>query len=458
MNQSFSDDLASQPRTIKAGGGRRWIHPAPVHGKFARLRLLSSVVLLAVLIVTPWVEVGGLPFIRLSFLAPSFFLFGHAILIYEFYHFVLLALLLVVTLFGVSALWGRVWCGYACPQTVFVEQLFGRIETLIEGPAAKRILAEGKPLTAARVARKALKQLAFVTVSAGFAFSLVAWFTGPREIFEGSAPGVHTAVLLLTALAWFDGAYWREQFCHIVCPYGRFQSIMQDRATRTIGYDARRGEPRGKGKHREQLGDCIDCGLCVRVCPSGIDIRQGASQLECIACTKCIDACDGVMTQTGKTPGLIRYDAVAMFSPDAPAKPPRIFRRRLVAYAGIWLLLCGVGIARFVNRAPFHAKVLSAVGSAPYFLDGDRVKNLLALKVGNQSDGVETYEVTVEPAEARIESPASCGPLPTGSEGTYPLLISAPRSMSGKTLILRVRPLGGGEERVFHREFVGPDA
>jgi cytochrome c oxidase accessory protein FixG len=323
--------IPDQPRTIKRGGGRQWLHPTRVKGRYQTLRTISTIALLAFMFAAPWLTIGGLPFIRLSFLAESFYLLGQPILIYEFYHFVQLALLLVVTLFLASAYFGRIWCGYACPQTIFIEQIFERIQTLIEGPAAHRIATQNAPMTTARLLRKIVKQAAFLAVSAAFGFNLVAIFVGPENIFASTA--AVTVALLLTALAWFDSAYWREQFCHIACPYARFQSVMQDLNTRTIGYDAKRGEPRRKGKQRDGAGDCIDCGLCTRVCPSGIDIRQGASQLECTGCARCVDACDNVMATIKKPSGLIRYDKLHVFeSPSQkssevpPSKRPRRLR------------------------------------------------------------------------------------------------------------------------------------
>jgi cytochrome c oxidase accessory protein FixG len=447
----------SQPTTIAQGGARRWIHAAATHGRFTRLRIVSSATLLALFYATPWLEVGGLPVLRLSFLDGAFVMFGQRILIYEFHHFVLLALLLVLTLFAASALLGRVWCGYACPQTIFVEQILGRIESLFEGPAATRIAAQGKPLTLARALRKLGKQVAFLAVSASFAFTLVALFTGPWTLLEAPSRGSMIALCTLTALAWFDGAYWREQFCHIVCPYGRFQSVMQDAATRTIGYDAARGEPRRRGKSRDGAGDCIDCGLCVRVCPSGIDIRQGAHQLECIGCAKCVDACDDVMKNVGKAPGLIRYDAVAMFTPEPPLRRPPMLRPRIIVYGAIWILLFSVGLFGFLTRDRFHVSLLSPRGAAPYVVSGGRLKNIVLLKVGNQSNEPLAFGLALTGAPGvAIESGTRFGPVAPGEEASFPVLISAPLEAAGVEVTLELTTAGIPDVKRLSRRLVGP--
>lgn len=478
MNQASINDDGSRPRTIKEGGRRQWIHAANVSGRYAKLRLVSSSLLLLLFFAAPWLSLDGAPLLRLSFLSSSFVMFGQHILIYEFHHFALLALLLVITLFLASAALGRIWCGYACPQTVFIEQILGRIETLCEGPAAHRIAMEGKPLTAGRVTRKIIKQLLYLTVSLAFSLTLVAIFTGPELLFSEWQRGAWTAVLFFTALAWFDGAYWREQFCHMVCPYGRLQSVMQDSATRTIGYDQRRGEPRRRGKDRQGAGDCIDCGRCTRVCPSGIDIRAGAHQIECIGCARCIDACDAVMDNLGLSRGLVRYDAALFFVADqhhidgaSKLARPAVWRPRIAVYTCLWLTLCGFGIYEFVTRAPFHVLLLSTPNGLPYVVEGERLKNLLSLKIGNQSRKAATYEISLLPiaktaessanfehdvASWRIESPLRIGPVPIGKEVTMPVLISAPRAASGASFRLEVRTLEGDHSTAVDRRILGP--
>lgn len=455
-----------QPSTIAPGGGRRWIFPTEIHGYWQSLRRLSSLILLVFLYSVPWLKVNGEPFLRLSFLSTSFVMFGSPILMHEFYHFVFLALLMVMTLFIASAIIGRVWCGFACPQTIFIEQILGRIDRFFEGSAAKRQLDSKKPWTFQRVIRRIGKLAVYALVSFSFAFTLVALFTGPEVILQFKSTTVTTVVTLLTLLAWFDAAYWREQFCHIVCPYARFQGVMQDAATRTIGYDVRRGEPRAahkKQKDSEQKsGDCIDCGLCVRVCPSGIDIRQGATQQECIACARCIDACDGIMTNVGRPKGLIRYDALAVFEPsDQVPKRPAMMRPRVLMYGAIWMFLFVFGLYQFLQRQSFHAQVLGAGGAKPWFVEGDRIKNLLSLKIGNQSTTADMFTIAVQSKgdaiAMQMESPSRLGPVLPGQELSIPLLITVQGTVHPQIEeSIVITSQNTGEQQVIVRKFVVP--
>lgn len=463
------DHIPDQPNTIGRGGRRKWIFPTEIQGKWQRLRLCSSGILLLILYATPWIKINNVPFIRLSFLSSSFILFGSHILMREFYHFALLALLLVLTLFIASTVIGRVWCGYACPQTVFIEQILGRVDRFFEGPAAKRKLNSQKPWTVELIVRRIAKLSVYALISFSFSFTLVAIFTGPEALLENGFHGGQWAVAVLTMIALFDAVYWREQFCHIACPYARFQGVMQDYATRTIGYDQSRGEPRSRLKHKHsdssdrdnKAGDCIDCGLCVRVCPSGIDIRQGATQLECIACARCVDACDVIMKNTGRPPGLIRYDALTVFeTTDHPAKA-NILRPRVLIYASAWLLICGVGMWQFIHRHSFHVQILGTSGGRPWFVEGDRIKNLMSLKVGNQAAVPDRFEIeltgTTADFHVKIESPHVIGPIMPGEELTIPLLISADRQiMTSPDESITIRSQSSGMSQTIKRHFVGP--
>ena len=206
---SESNDLACQPNTIGRDGKRKWIYAVHPKGRWQVLRNFATLLLLILFYGTPWLTLNDVPFIRLSFLSSSFILFGNYILPHEIFHFVLLALLLVVTLFFASALIGRAWCGYACPQTIFIEQILGRIENFVEGSPAKRMLHDSKDLTLNIVLRKVIKHALFILVSLSFAFTLVAYFTGPEMLLGGTSPAALWAIGILTVIAWFNGGYWR---------------------------------------------------------------------------------------------------------------------------------------------------------------------------------------------------------------------------------------------------------
>jgi cytochrome c oxidase accessory protein FixG len=489
-NQIHSFEVPDQPLTIVQGGYRRWIFPQQISGKYQTLRNVSSVILLLILYSAPWLKIGGMPFIKLSFLSSSFVMFGSPILIYEFYHFGFLALLLVLTLFIASALWGRVWCGYACPQTVFIEQILGRIDEWIEGPSTKRVLAYGKPLTFERAVRKVLKQLTYGLVSFSFAFTFAAIFVGTDHLIQLESRGAWIAVALLTGLAWFNASFMREQFCHIICPYGRFQGVMQDQNSITIGYDYQRGEPRGRRASGSDItskkGDCIDCGLCKRVCPSGIDIRQGATQQECIACARCVDACDSVMMTLGRDPGLIRYDELRHFgsqSNDQPtpaqkstlnstlisasrtpsARASLLGRPRILIYSVAWVTLFSVGLYQFIYRSTFHVRVVPLPTSTPWIDDGQSITNIFALKIGNQSRDVSSYEIELDDSMIKagtlIQSTPSLKLLTPGDVKTLPVSITAPKGVKhGTRYQIKVRNPSTNDVLIVEKQWSAPSS
>ena len=443
-------------------GGRRYVYPADVRGRFTRLRQRLFLVLLGVYLLLPWISINGRPAVFIDISARSFFLFGKVFNAQDFYYVFFLLSGIGFALIMLAALLGRIWCGYACPQTVLLEGVFRPLERLIEGPASQREALSRAPWTAEKVARKALKHAVYVVFSLVIAHLFLAYFVSLPALFRmmRQSPLQNWTAFLwglsLSVVVYLNFFWFREQLCLIVCPYGRLQSVMQDRDTVVIGYDARRGEPRGK-VHDDQAGDCVDCRRCVAVCPTGIDIRNGL-QMECIGCAGCIDACDEIMGKLARPRGLIRYDSERGLT----GEPRRFLRPRLFVYAALGLLgLLTSGIAWW-SYQPFEANLVRGHG-APYVLDGDTVRNQLLLHLINKRAEPATLRITPEasgspsaPFQLIIAQPVV--QLSPQESRTVPLVVSAPRAgfRPGRQVAVHVLDEGSGAVRTLSVPVAGP--
>jgi cytochrome c oxidase accessory protein FixG len=288
--------------SLTSDGKRRRIAPAEVRGRFTRLRTAGFVLLIAVYAALPWIQIGGHPAVFLDLAHRRFHLFGATFNAQDTWLLFFLLAGAGIGLLTATALLGRIWCGYACPQTVFLDGVFRRVERWFDGPPALRRRRAGSR----RALRTAGKHAVYLAVSALVAHVFLSYFVSLPALFAmmATSPAEHPAAFAwafaLTAVMYGNFAWFREQTCLIVCPYGRLQSALTDADTLIIGYDVRRGEPRGKLKQAPG-GDCIDCNRCVAVCPTGIDIRNGL-QIECIGCAACVDACDQIMARVGRAP------------------------------------------------------------------------------------------------------------------------------------------------------------
>jgi cytochrome c oxidase accessory protein FixG len=381
--------------TLHEDGSRRWMHPRLSRGRFLRYRRIVAYVLIAIFTLVPYLQLNGKPLVLLNIPKREFTLLGFTFLPTDTLLLALAAVTTVVGIFLVTALFGRVWCGWMCPQTVYMEFLYRPIQRLFDGPPGPRH-QPGKKKTPLRTV---LKFATYLVISAFLAHTFLAYFVGVKELAQWvrSSPLEHpTAFLVMaftTAAMMVDFAYFREQTCIVACPYGRFQSVMLDRNSLIVSYDPVRGEPRGKRGRRadtDKLGDCIDCGMCVDTCPTGIDIRNGL-QLECIACTQCIDACDQVMTKLKKPTGLIRFSSQARIE----GETGRLIRPRVLIYPAVMLvLLTGFGLA-LAGKQSADITLLRGLGKPFLELTPGEVTNQIRVKIKNRSGQDAEYKIEV---------------------------------------------------------------
>jgi cytochrome c oxidase accessory protein FixG len=403
---------------------REWIYAARVAGRFQRIHRVSGAALLALLFAGPWIRIGGQPALQIDLPGRRLYALGATFSANETFYLVLLGLMAAFSLFFVTALYGRVWCGYLCPQTVFLEEWIRRIEAAIEGDAPRRRKRDEGPWTFDRAWRKAAKWTAFAAISFVTAMTLVSYFSGARPLWTGAAGSVSYAFVgVMGGLAFLDFAWFREQLCNYVCPYARFQGALTDDESLVVAYQPSLGEPRKgtKGIDKSALGACVDCRKCVVVCPQGIDIRNGY-QLECINCARCIDACEIVMTKLEK-PNLVRYTTIAA----TEGRKARRLRPRTVAYGSLLGLLATAFVLSLHERHETQAFFDRAPGTL-FQIDADgHVRNTYLLKVtNNRAEGDDVaYTFTVDglPNAEVIVPPISVAPR---TSATIPVVIRVP--------------------------------
>ena len=404
--------------TLNVDGTRRWLTPRLSRGRFQRRRLVVAWGLIVLFALLPHLRVGGRPAILLNVVHRRFTVLGAT-----FYptDTVLLMLLLVGIFLGIfllTAIVGRVWCGWVCPQTVYMEFLYRPVERVFErmGRAAGRVRA---------AALRGLKLAVYVGVSMFLAHTFLAYFVGVEALAQWvrRSPVEHPISFLVmagtTALMFLDFGYFREQICMVACPYGRLQSVLLDRRSLIVGYDARRGEPRGK--LGQAAGDCIDCGACVITCPTGIDIREGL-QMECIHCTQCIDACDAIMDRVGKPRGLIRYSS----RDELAGAARRILRPRVVVYPLLLLAVWGGLAWALAHRPSAEVTVLRGLGSPFAVLPSGEVSNQIRVKIENHAAEERRFLVELVDGEGlRLVAPENPISVGTGQQATATVFVLA---------------------------------
>ncbi|MFM7023722.1 MAG: cytochrome c oxidase accessory protein CcoG [Flavobacteriales bacterium] len=405
--ETYAEDFRGHLSTVDEKGKRIWIYPKAIKGRLYKYRTLVSYVLLAFLFGMPHIYLHGEPFLLFDIIHRKFILFGQIFYPQDFYLFVFgsIGMVLFIILFTIA--FGRFFCGWICPQTIFLEMVFRKIERWIEGDHnAQRKLNQNKWHENNKLLKKSVKHIIFFGISYVVANTFLAYIIGSRELFhiQTDTPSNHitglVAITIFSAAFYGVFAFFREQVCTNVCPYGRLQGVLLDKNSIVVAYDRLRGEPREKsGKNRNtSAGSCIDCRQCVLVCPTGIDIRNG-TQLECVNCTACIDACDDVMLKIKQPTGLIKYASEKQISEGGKF----VFTARLKAYSAVLIAIIIFFNILMVMRGTVETTILRARGQNFTVMDDGRISNLYKYKIINKSNEKIPLKVSLVDVKGEIE-------------------------------------------------------
>lgn len=422
--------------TLEADGSRRWLTPKLSKGRFWHARRIVAYALLVVYSGLPWLTINGKPAVLFDLPRREFTLFGGTFLPSDTVLLALVVLIGFLSIFIMTALLGRVWCGWACPQTVYMEFVFRPIERLFTG----RTGVGGKPRKDLAGWRKGGMYLVYFVIALHLAQTFMSYFVGVGSVEEWmwgrptEHPAAFAIVAALTVLMMIDFAYWREQLCIIGCPYGRFQSVLLDRNSLIVTYDPKRGEPRKPLRKSERVegqdpfanrGSCIDCNQCVAVCPTGIDIRDGL-QMECLHCTQCADVCDDVMDRTGQPRGLIRYSSQAGIEGEST----RFWRPRVGIYGALIIGLSGLLLALLVTKPQADVTLLRSLGRPFFILESGEVENTMRVKLRNRTPDPRDYTFEViEPEGVQLRDMGAGLTIEPGKTVTEPMHVMVPRSV-----------------------------
>ncbi len=393
--EGFRDHIA----TVDENGKRKWLYPYQPKGKLYNYRKYLSYLYIIIFFGLPFIKIHDEPIFLINILERKFILFGMIFWPQDFFIFGIGLLTFIVFIALFTVIYGRVFCGWACPQTIFMEMLFRRIEYWIDGDASYQKALAKAPMDANKLFKRVLKYSLFFLLSFIIANTFFSYVIGVDELFKiiREPLSAHIvgfiAITIFTGVFFFVYSWFREQVCLIVCPYGRMQGVLLDKDSVVVAYDYVRGEDRHKFKKNEVRtgGDCIDCNLCVKVCPTGIDIRNG-TQLECTNCTACIDACDHMMESVGLQKGLIRFDS----ENGIKNKLKLAFTTRMKAYSAVLVLLIGIESFLLISRSDYDATIIRAKGMLYQEQPNNQVSNLFTIKLVNKTRKDLPVEIKVE--------------------------------------------------------------
>jgi cytochrome c oxidase accessory protein FixG len=448
--------------TLNEDGSRRWLRPKPAYGKFFRRRRATAYVLMLVFLLIPYIRMGGKPIVLLALPRREFTLFGTTFLPTDTLLLMLLMMSILITVFLLTALFGRVWCGWGCPQTVYMEFLFRPIERWLEGGRSGSLHLDVLGFRGQLNPRRLAKYAIYFGLALILAHTFLAYFVGVEQlaIWVRRSPVQHPtsfAIMALTTSAiMFDFSFFREQTCLVACPYGRWQSALLDKQSLIVAYDRNRGEPRAKGKVRPTgAGDCVDCNACVTTCPTGIDIRDGL-QMECIHCTQCADACDEIMRRVNRPEGLIRYTSRAALQ----GEPVHKLRPRVILYPLALAGSFGGFLFALGTKAPADVTMLRGLGT-PYAIEADgRVANQVRIKIANRSRVDRQYTIRVDGiGDGSVIAPMNPLPVAAGhTEVTSLFVMLAPQAFhDGERPVTFIIADGAGFVDTVRYELVGPE-
>ncbi|MEP2023983.1 MAG: cytochrome c oxidase accessory protein CcoG [Reichenbachiella sp.] len=385
----FEEEYRDTIATVDESGKRIWIYPKKPKGRFHNYRIIVTVALLGILFSGPFITIGGRPLLLLNIFERRFIIFGQAFWPQDFFLLALLAVTFFIFIILFTVAFGRVWCGWACPQTLFMEMVFRKIEYWIEGDANQQRKLNASPWNRRKIWKKSFKHLIFLLIAILISHTVMAYLVGIDEVINivSQPPTAHMSgfigLVAFTGIFYWVFAYFREQACTAVCPYGRLQSVLIVKDTMAVMYDWLRGEPRSKLKKSEQnsdAGDCIDCKLCVHACPTGIDIRNG-TQLECVNCTACMDACDEVMTKINKPEGLIRLSSHTAIE----SGQKKLFTPRVAGYSIVLIAMMTFLSFMLVSRSDVEITVLKVPGTLYQKTDDGQISNLYNIQFINKT-------------------------------------------------------------------------